>query len=154
MSSTPSACDQAARDRVGAEQYRITQLEQQVEDLLRALQTRDAIGQARGILLSRYPLGPDQAFALLVRLSQSTDIKLVEVAAAFVTRMRDRGSADPRSYQLVTEVVDELLGSSGQGEGDAGVAGTARRSALTATRQVVYVASDRAGAVSPVPATL
>jgi hypothetical protein len=69
MTSTLAARDQSARDRVGPEQYRITQqhritqLEQQVEGLTRALQTRDTIGQAKGILLSRYAMGPDQAFA-------------------------------------------------------------------------------------------
>lgn len=52
MSSVLAARDQTARDPVGAEQYRITQREQQVEGSSRALQTRDTIGQAKGILLS------------------------------------------------------------------------------------------------------
>jgi transcriptional regulator with GAF, ATPase, and Fis domain len=41
-----------------------------------ALASRDVIGQAKGILMERYRLTPDAAFALLVKASQHAHIKL------------------------------------------------------------------------------
>ncbi|MCY1143742.1 GAF and ANTAR domain-containing protein [Actinoplanes sp. Pm04-4] len=57
---------------------------QQREDLLRAMSLRDVIGQAKGILMERHKLTGDQAFALLVKASQTTNTKLVEVARSLV----------------------------------------------------------------------
>lgn len=51
-----------------------------VAQLHEALATRDVIGQAKGILMERFDLGPDQAFRLLVSSSQQTNVKLVAVA--------------------------------------------------------------------------
>ena len=45
-----------------------------------ALDTRDLIGQAKGILMERYRLTPDQAFALLVRVSQQSHLKVRDLA--------------------------------------------------------------------------
>jgi AmiR/NasT family two-component response regulator len=45
-----------------------------------ALARRDVIGQAKGILMERYRLTPDAAFALLDRISQETSTKLHDVA--------------------------------------------------------------------------
>jgi transcriptional regulator with GAF, ATPase, and Fis domain len=45
-------------------------------DMTAALTSRDVIGQAKGILMERYRLMPDAAFALLVKASQHTHIKL------------------------------------------------------------------------------
>ncbi|MFY1689591.1 ANTAR domain-containing protein [Plantactinospora sp. WMMB782] len=42
--------------------------------------TRDLIGQAKGILMERYRLTADQAFVLLARTSQHTNVKVAEVA--------------------------------------------------------------------------
>ncbi len=50
-----------------------------------ALASRDLIGQAKGVLMERYKITADQAFALLARASQDTNIKLHEVAG-FLTR--------------------------------------------------------------------
>ncbi|MDG4791550.1 GAF and ANTAR domain-containing protein [Micromonospora sp. WMMD1102] len=49
-------------------------------DLGQAIGTRDLIGQAKGILMERYRLTADQAFVLLVRTSQHTNVKVSEVA--------------------------------------------------------------------------
>lgn len=51
-----------------------------VAQLHRGLESRDVIGQAKGILMERFSLDDQQAFDLLVRSSQDTNIKLVEVA--------------------------------------------------------------------------
>lgn len=45
-----------------------------------AVQTRDLIGQAKGILMERHGLNADQAFAALTRVSQLTNTKLRAIA--------------------------------------------------------------------------
>lgn len=54
-------------------------------NLARALASRDLIGQAKGILMHSRRITADEAFALLVRRSQQTNTKLVDVADAVVT---------------------------------------------------------------------
>lgn len=44
------------------------------------MSNRDLIGQAKGILMERHRLSADQAFAVLVRVSQETNRKLVDIA--------------------------------------------------------------------------
>jgi len=45
-----------------------------------ALSTRDTIGQAKGILMERYDLDDETAFNTLIKLSQSTNTRLRDVA--------------------------------------------------------------------------
>lgn len=45
-----------------------------------ALTSRDVIGQAKGMLMERYNLGAQAAFALLSKLSQDTNVKLADLA--------------------------------------------------------------------------
>ncbi|GAB3813159.1 GAF and ANTAR domain-containing protein [Kribbella italica] len=49
-----------------------------------ALETRNVIGQAVGIVMERYSLDADRSFAFLVRLSQSGNLKLRQVAVSLV----------------------------------------------------------------------
>jgi len=49
-------------------------------DLQRALLSRDVIGQAKGILMERLKITPEDAFDLLRRSSQNLNVKLREVA--------------------------------------------------------------------------
>ena len=51
-----------------------------VRHLGQALESRDLIGQAKGILMERFGVTSEQAFRMLVSSSQNTNIKLVEVA--------------------------------------------------------------------------
>jgi transcriptional regulator with GAF, ATPase, and Fis domain len=53
---------------------------QQEEHLHKAIAARDLIGQAKGILMERYKITADQAFAVLAHASQQTNTKLIEVA--------------------------------------------------------------------------
>jgi GAF domain-containing protein len=57
------------------------QASRRTEKLLAALQTRDLIGQAKGILMEREQITDDQAFQILVRASQRLNIKLTVVAS-------------------------------------------------------------------------
>jgi GAF domain-containing protein len=52
----------------------------QAEQLRRAIDSRDVIGQAKGILMARRGLTADEAFDLLRRSSQHLNVKLVELA--------------------------------------------------------------------------
>ncbi len=70
------------------------------EGLQRAVQTRNMIGQAQGILMERFALSDVKAFELLRRVSQHQNIKLRDVAARLVETRQTPGaltdaSADP-----------------------------------------------------------
>jgi hypothetical protein len=54
--------------------------------LRKALETRDVIGQAKGILMNRRGIDADEAFELLRRTSQDLNIKLAELARTLATR--------------------------------------------------------------------
>jgi len=54
---------------------------QHEQHLHTALANRDIIGQAKGIVMERFHLDADQAFALIARLSQEANTKLHDVAA-------------------------------------------------------------------------
>ena len=58
--------------------------------LQRAVDSRDLIGQAKGIIMERFTLDDDGAFALLVQSSQETNMKLVEVARWLVSEVVGR----------------------------------------------------------------
>jgi GAF domain-containing protein len=53
--------------------------EKKVADIQRALDGRDVIGQAKGILMERFKVTPEVAFAMLVRASANTNTKLRRV---------------------------------------------------------------------------
>jgi GAF domain-containing protein len=54
------------------------------EQLTSAIASRTAIGQAEGILMERFDLQPVQAFAVLTRISQHTNVRLHLVASELV----------------------------------------------------------------------
>ncbi|WP_109638998.1 GAF and ANTAR domain-containing protein [Lentzea atacamensis] len=56
------------------------------EQLRRAIDSRDVIGQAKGILMSRRGLSAEEAFDLLRRTSQDLNVKLVQLARTLVNR--------------------------------------------------------------------
>lgn len=54
------------------------------ENLWQAIDSRKLVGQAQGILMERYGLNGDQAFAVLMRYSQDKNIKLRAVAEMLI----------------------------------------------------------------------
>jgi GAF domain-containing protein len=64
---------------------------EQAQYLQRAVDSRDLIGQAKGILVERFGVDGDAAFAMLVRSSQDTNMKLVDVARWLVEEAVTRG---------------------------------------------------------------
>lgn len=77
------ARQRAASDRAASAE-RIDALETQLVSLNQALDTRLVIGQAEGLLMAYYQLGPEAALKVLVKLSQESHIKLRDVAARLV----------------------------------------------------------------------
>lgn len=49
-----------------------------------ALASRDIIGQAKGVIMERFSLDAVEAFELLTRLSQQSNTRLVDIAAALI----------------------------------------------------------------------
>jgi len=62
----------------------VERLREELDGLRQAMRSRAAIEQAKGMLMERHGIGPDEAFERLARLSQHANIKLVDVAAALV----------------------------------------------------------------------
>lgn len=63
----------------------------QIEGLNTALGSRTIIGKAEGILMERFSLTAQQAFAVLIRVSQDENRRLVQVAAELVETGRTPG---------------------------------------------------------------
>jgi GAF domain-containing protein len=69
---------------------------QRIAGLARAVVSRDVIGQAKGILMQRDGVDDEAAFGLLVEASQTTNIKLVDVAHWLVSQAATAtGAATP-----------------------------------------------------------
>jgi GAF domain-containing protein len=79
------------------------------DNLQRALESRAVIDQAKGVLIERYKLTPDQAFQLLAQASMHSNRKVRDVA-----------------HRLVH--TGELFGAQPSGDGGRHVPGTLRRS--------------------------
>lgn len=69
---------------------------QEVDDLRKALDARRTIGQAIGILMERYELSDERAFAFLARLSSHRNVKLRTVAQEIVEETQQRGATEQR----------------------------------------------------------
>ncbi|MBV8984933.1 MAG: ANTAR domain-containing protein [Acidimicrobiia bacterium] len=61
-------------------QSEIARLRAEVEGLLKAVASRDVIGQAKGILMERYKLTAEEAFGWMRDASQHTNIKVAELS--------------------------------------------------------------------------
>ncbi len=57
---------------------------QRTDQLYTALDSRDVIGQAKGILMERYRITADAAFAVMSQASQQANLKLAEIARSLV----------------------------------------------------------------------
>jgi AmiR/NasT family two-component response regulator len=56
----------------------------EIEGLHRALESRELIGQATGIVMERYTIDADAAFAFLLRASSHGNLKLRDVAERLI----------------------------------------------------------------------
>jgi len=65
---------------------------ERIDTLNTALTTRTEIGQAEGILMERFDISADQAFSVLVRVSQDENRRVAHVAADLVRTRHTPGS--------------------------------------------------------------
>lgn len=63
--------------------------QRELEDLRRAVEARQLVGQAVGILAARRAVPPEAAFALLVKESQDRNVKLRALARSLVDTVRE-----------------------------------------------------------------
>jgi hypothetical protein len=63
---------------------RVRAMAREIEQLHRALETRDIIGQSKGMLMERFDIDAAAAFDLLVRLSQKSNTPLAVIAQKLV----------------------------------------------------------------------
>ena len=78
----------AARRSVHADQQQLRGEIEQLRRLRTALATRAAIGQAEGIIMASLGCSPDEAFAVLVKQSQTENVSLATIAAETVARVQ------------------------------------------------------------------
>ena len=69
----------------------------QIQNLHEALQSREMIGRAQGILMEREQITAEQAFDVLRRASQRMNVKLREVATALVQTRESSALPEPGS---------------------------------------------------------
>ncbi|MDX6317467.1 MAG: hypothetical protein QOD35_867 [Nocardioidaceae bacterium] len=69
-----------------AHAYRYNQATRQAESLREAMRSRAVIEQAKGIVMAARQCSDDGAFDVLVRLSQTRNVKLREIAAQIVSQ--------------------------------------------------------------------
>jgi ANTAR domain-containing protein len=67
----------------------------EVKNLQEAVKTRQAVGRAVGIVMERYGLNEERAFAFLARVSQTRNVKLRQVAAELVADAESRAADAP-----------------------------------------------------------
>lgn len=70
---------------------------EEITNLHLAVSSRDRIGQAKGILMERYKIAEQQAFLILARASQTTNIKLIQVAEHLTETGEIKGVDDVES---------------------------------------------------------
>jgi AmiR/NasT family two-component response regulator len=76
--------DELSEETISVLTWKISRLNEQIDGLKRAVESRGMIGQAIGLTMSRYGVDSDTAFAFLVRLSQDSNTKLRDVCATIV----------------------------------------------------------------------
>ena len=64
----------------------VTRAQLRQVQLHRAIDSRDVIGQAKGILMARRGIDSDEAFDILRRTSQDLNVKLIELAETLASR--------------------------------------------------------------------
>ena len=65
----------------------------EIENLQQAMRTRQLIGRAVGIVMERYSLNEERAFAFLARVSQTRNVKLRAVAEELVAETEERADS-------------------------------------------------------------
>jgi GAF domain-containing protein len=97
-SATPDGFDAEARTLAGLfgiQAALVLYGSQQAAHLQNAVDSRDLIGQAKGILMERFSVDDEAAFQMLVKSSQETNMKLTALAQWLTTSGRSRTGTGP-----------------------------------------------------------
>ncbi|MEU5088030.1 ANTAR domain-containing protein [Streptomyces sp. NPDC021356] len=92
---------------------RLLELEQEVEQLRHALDSRPVIDQARGILMAAHACSPRQAWDILREASQRSNTKLRTVAAAVTAGAQPDGPAPAEEIRTALRTAVELTVGTG-----------------------------------------
>ncbi|MGH4031755.1 ANTAR domain-containing protein [Actinomycetota bacterium Odt1-20B] len=84
----------------------VHELQTEVGQLRRAIKSRPAIDLARGILMASFGLSPEEAWAVLVKTSQGTNIKLHHIASDLVGTVQG-----PPLSELVKQQIAAAVGA-------------------------------------------
>ena len=84
-------------------QQRLDGAEQENQQLRGALERRDVIGQAKGILMHRRGISPGEAFDVLRKASQDLHVKLVDIATTLTTSPGELLRDSPTGSRLARE---------------------------------------------------
>ena len=93
---------------------RVAQLQAEIAQLKDALARRQQIGVATGLLAQRFAISPEQAWSLLVRLSQNGHVKVRDIAQAMINGHCGRiGPAEAQIFAAIQSYLPdgiELIG--------------------------------------------
>jgi hypothetical protein len=78
-------------------------LEREVDGLKTALGTRTLIGKAIGVIIEREGVNETEAFEMLKRMSQHSNVKLRDVAARLAEEAQPTGKEEPEEASLTEE---------------------------------------------------
>lgn len=78
----------------------VVELRAENQQLARAMESREVIDQARGMLMAMAPCSRERAWDLLVGVSQRSNTKLRDVAEALVATTEDRSLPEPVRREL------------------------------------------------------
>jgi hypothetical protein len=96
-------------ERIADLQRQVAELQHEVDNLVEAMATRQLIGWVTGLLGGSLGLTSDQAWSLLARLSQHTNVKVREIAR--VLAAADSGEITDADQPLVNQFAALLDGS-------------------------------------------
>ncbi|MFE7030540.1 ANTAR domain-containing protein [Streptomyces sp. NPDC057621] len=78
----------------------------EVLQLKRAMETRPVIDLARGVLMASFGLNPEEAWSVLVTVSQKANIKLFHLAEGTVAAVTGEPLPEPLRQHLSAAVAD------------------------------------------------
>ena len=81
---------------------RVAELETEIAQLKEALERRQQIGVATGLLAQRFTISPDRAWSLLVRLSQNGHVKVRDIAQALINA--HCGMVGPAEVKIISAI--------------------------------------------------
>ncbi|MFC4331888.1 ANTAR domain-containing response regulator [Streptomyces andamanensis] len=116
--ATPAPAPAPASAVAAERGERLLELQQEVEQLRRAIASRPVIDQARGILMAAHACTPQQAWDILRGASQHSNTKLRTVAAALTAGALPDGPPPPE--EIRTALGAALARTIACGEGDDG----------------------------------